>query len=214
MALLKHRGQFGILEATRPARDRRRVAQAKLGNTSGQKFGRLWLCIFLTANLFAPETRGQLFKEYDVKARYLYHFAEFVEWPPAAFPTAESPVTIGILGTDPFGKTLDDLMQNEVAKNRKLVVKRYHRVEEVGACHILFISQSEERRLNEILSSLKEKSILTVGDTEGFVRQGGIIRFFTEKNKIRFQINTDAAKAAKLTISSKLLRIAELADAR
>src|SRR5436853_588792 len=79
---------------------------------------------------------------------------------------------------------------------------------------MLCISQSEEKSLNEILSSLKGRNILTVSDTDGFARQGGIIRFFTEKNKIRFQINTDAAKAAKLTISSKLLRIAELADAR
>ena len=87
-------------------------------------------------------------------------------------------------------------------------------MEEVKTCHILFISQSEAGRLDQIFSSLKDRKILTVGDTEGFAQRGGIVRFLTEKNKIRLRINLDAAKAASLTISSKSLRAAEVVGSK
>jgi hypothetical protein len=160
------------------------------------------------------QIRAQAFKEYDLKATFLYHLAQFVEWPPEAFPTEDTPLVIGVLGTDPFGKILTEIVEGEVVKNRNLKVSRYSSMEEVKLCHILFISQSEAGRLDQIFSSLKERNILTVGDSEGFAQRGGIVRFLTEKNKIRLRINLDAAKAAKLTISSKLLRAAELVGAK
>ena len=166
--------------------------------------------ILLGAGCFAPQPRAEAFKEYDVKAAFLYHLAEFVEWPPEAFPAAENPLVIGVLGADPFGKALDEIIHGEVVKNRKLTVERYRSMEEVKTCHILFISQSEAGRLDQIFSSLKDRKILTVGDTEGFALRGGMVRFLTEKNKIRLRINIDAAKAASLTISSKLLRAAKV----
>ena len=174
---------------------------------------RAWLIgfvILLGAGFFAAPLRAQAFKEYDVKAAFLYHLAEFVEWPPEAFPAAENPLVIGVLGVDPFGKSLDEVVKNEEVKNRKLKVQRFRSMEEVKTCHILFISQSEAGRLDQIFSSLKDRKILTVGDTEGFALRGGIVRFLTEKNKIRLRINIEAAKAASLTISSKLLRAAEV----
>jgi hypothetical protein len=168
------------------------------------------LLVILLGGFFAPQIRAQAFKEYDVKAAFLYHLAEFVDWPPEAFPAAESPLVIGVLGADPFGKALDEIVRDEVVKNRKLTVERYGSMEEVKTCHILFISGSEAGRLEQIFSSLNDRKILTVGDTEGFAQRGGMVRFRTEKNKIRLRINLDAAKAASLTISSKLLRAAEV----
>jgi hypothetical protein len=91
-----------------------------------------------------------------------------------------------------------------------LEVQRYHRVDEIKTCHVLFISRSDANRLEQILVSLKDRSILTVGDGEDFVQRGGMIRLATAQNKIRLIINVDAAKAANVTISSKLLRAAEL----
>lgn len=170
----------------------------------------IWLVILLGTGFVASRTQAQAFKEYDLKATFLYHLAQFVDWPPEAFPTEETPLVIGVLGADPFGKVLDDIVDGESVKNRKLAVQRFRTLEEVKLCHILFISQSEAARLDPILASLKERSILTVGDTEGFAQRGGIVRFLPEKNKIRLRINVDAAKAASLTISSKLLRAAEL----
>lgn len=162
--------------------------------------------VFLVSG--ASETRGAAARDYDLKAVFLYNFAQFVDWPPEAFRDAYSPIVIGILGADPFGKSLDEVVRKEVVHNRKLVVQRYRRVEEIEACHILFISQSEAGELDHILSSLKARSILTVGETDGFAARGGMIRFLTDQNKIRLRINNDAAKAAKLTLSSKLLKAA------
>jgi hypothetical protein len=171
------------------------------------------LVILLGAGFFAAQLRAQAFKEYDVKAAFLYHLAQFVDWPPDAFPTEETPLVIGVLGAYPFGKTLEEIVDKEEVKNRKLKVERYHSMEEVKVCHILFISQSEAGRLDQVFSSLKGRKILTVGDTEGFAQRGGIVRFLTEKNKVRLRINIEAAKAASLTISSKLLRAADLVGA-
>ncbi|SRR6266511_1208512 len=173
----------------------------------------LWLALLITLVSLVPRGLGQVSKEYDLKATFLYNFAQFVDWPPEAFPGAENPLVIGILGEDPFGQTLDDIVKNEVVKDRKLVVQRYQRVEEINTCHILFISRSEGARLPQILSSLKGRTILTVGETDGFATQGGIVRLIMEKNRIRLRINIDAAKASKLTISSKVLRAAEVVGA-
>jgi len=188
-----------------------------LASSPAGRHGRAWLIllvILLGAGFFAAPLRAQAFKEYDLKAAFLYRLAEFVEWPSEAFPAAGNPLVIGVLGADPFGKALDEVVKGEEVKNRKLDVQRYHSMEEVKTCHILFISQSEAGRLEQIFSSLKDRKILTVGDTEGFAQRGGIVRFLTDKNKIRLRINLDAAKAASLTISSKLLRAAEVVGSK
>ena len=168
------------------------------------------LAMVLGAGFFPGQLRAQAFKENDLKAAFLYHLAQFVDWPLEAFSTAEDPIVIGILGADPFGKALQEIVQDEVIKNRKLSLQRFHNTDEIKSCHILFISQSEAGRLDQIFIALKGRSILTVGDTEGFAQRGGVVRFINEKSKIRLRINVDSAKEAKLTISSKLLRASEL----
>jgi hypothetical protein len=170
---------------------------------------KILVCLVILLGFFTPRILGQAFNEYDVKATFLYRFAQFVEWPPEAFPSTTTPLVIGVLGDDPFGKALDAIVKDEFVNKRKLVVQHYRRVEDVTTCHILFISRSEESRIDQILSTLKLRSILTVGDVENFARRGGIIRLLTEQNKIRLRINVEAAKAAQLTISSKVLRVAE-----
>lgn len=148
--------------------------------------------------------------EYQLKAGFLYNFAHFIEWPANAFSDPESPIVIGVLGNDPFASDLDGIVRGEKVNNHPLVVQRYQQVEEIKACHILFISQSEAKRLERIFMALKNRSVLTVGDADGFARRGGMIRFATQNNKIRFRVNLEAAKNANLTISSKLLRAAEI----
>jgi hypothetical protein len=164
----------------------------------------VWTILLTTASLHA-----QISREYALKAAFLYNFAQFVEWPAEAFPEADSAFVIGVLGEDPFGSVLNDTVSGEAVRGHRFKVERYRRVEDALACHILFISQSEERRLERILGALKDRPILTVGDFEGFALRGGMIRFITEGNKIRLRINPAPAKEAKLTISSKLLRVAK-----
>lgn len=148
--------------------------------------------------------------EYDLKAIFLFRFSQFVDWPPTSFTTAEAPFVIGVLGDDPFGARLDEAVRGERVNSRAVVVQRYRRLEDVGACQILFVAPSERSNFTAILASLQGRSILTVGDSEDFARSGGMIHFLTVDNKIRLRINLDAARAANLAISSKLLRTAEL----
>lgn len=148
--------------------------------------------------------------EYQIKAVFLFNFAQFIEWPPTAFADPQAPLVIGVLGDDPFGPHLENTVRGETIGIRPLAVRRFKRVEEIDQCHILFVSQSEAKRLDRIVAALRGRAILTVGDAEGFATQGGMIRLVTEKNKIRLRINLDAAKAAGLVVSSKLLRPAEI----
>ncbi len=148
--------------------------------------------------------------EYQIKAVFLFNFAQFVQWPQTAFATDESPIVIGVLGEDPFASALDDTVRGERVNQRPLLVRRFRHVHEITDCHILFISRSENARLGEILLGLRNRSILTVGDIDGFSQRGGMIRFVTENKKLRLRINLEAAKAAHLTISSQLLRPADI----
>ena len=149
-------------------------------------------------------------RENQVKAVFLFNFAQFVEWPTQAFAAAQTPLVIGVLGEDPFGAFLDETVRDEKVNNRPLAIQRYRRVEEIQTCHVLFISGSETARLEQILENLRGRNILTVGGAEDFATRGVMIGFATEKSKTRLKINVKAAKAASLTISSKLLRPAEI----
>jgi len=150
--------------------------------------------------------------EYRLKAVFLFNFAQFVKWPPQAFPQGQTSLIIGVLGDDPFGSDLDETVRGEQVNNRPLTVQRFRRLEDVKTCHILFISRSEADRSGQILTTLRGRGILTVGDSESAAMRGAIIRFATENNKIRLKINLQAAKDADLTISSKLLRSADLVN--
>ncbi|MBI2498179.1 MAG: YfiR family protein, partial [Opitutae bacterium] len=148
--------------------------------------------------------------EYEVKAAFLFNFAQFVEWPAAAFPEPQTPLIIGVLGEDPFGADLDDTVRGEKIGSHPLVVRRYRRPEEIDRCHILFVSHSETGRLEQVVAGLRGRHILTVSDAAGYAVRGIMIRFVTEKSRIRLRINLDAAKADGLVLSSKLLRPADI----
>jgi len=148
--------------------------------------------------------------EDQIKAVFLFNFAQFVEWPPTAFQEPISPFVIGVFGDDPITPFLDEVSRGEKVNNRRLVIERYQQINQIKTCHILFLSVSRADDLDKILIALKNRSVLTVGAFEGFAKKGGMIRFVKENNKIRFRSNVDAAKASNLIISSKLLRPAQI----
>ena len=151
--------------------------------------------------------------EYQLKAVFLFNFVQFVDWPATpqdSQPTTLAPLLIGILGEDPFGPFLDETVRGERLGARPIQVRRYRRIADLEECQVLFISRSENERLPEILAAVKNRPVLTVSDGDGFANQGGMIQFVTDKSRIRLRINLDAAEAANLTISSKLLRVAEI----
>lgn len=148
--------------------------------------------------------------EYQVKAVFLFNFTQFVEWPEKIFSADNEPLVIGILGDDPFGAFLDETIKGESVNGHPLKVQRFTKLDQLTTCHVLFISQTEKNQVKSILLGLERKSILTVSDINNFAKQGGMIRFVTESNKTRIRINLEAAKKEGLTISSKLLRLAEI----
>lgn len=178
------------------------------------RLGRASLTAALLLALLPPCVWGQSTgpTEYQVKAAYLYNFSRFVEWPNSTFEKSESAFVIGVLGEDPFGTMLDSLVQGESVQGRRLVIRRLASREEAVKCQILFVSDSEEGRLSEILKELAGKSILTVSDIRSFTRLGGAIRFTVEGNRVRFEINVAAAQRARLSVSSQLLKLARIVE--
>jgi hypothetical protein len=148
--------------------------------------------------------------EHRVKAVFLFNFSKFVEWPPSAFTAADAPFVIGVFGRDPFGSDLDDVARGETVNGRQLLVRRVQTVQDAAACQILFIPQSERASLDEILAALARSNTLTVSDLDGAAQRGAMIRLVTDRDKVRMRINVESARAAGLTISSKLLRAAEI----
>jgi uncharacterized protein DUF4154 len=143
--------------------------------------------------------------EYQVKAAYLFNFARFVEWPAAALPKPDSPLIIGVVGENPFHDDLQKTIENKKIADHPVVAREFRSASEATNCHILFISSSEKARLPQIIKGLAGKSVLTVGETDGFNENGGMIKFFLEEGHVRFRINNDAAKSEGLKISSRLL---------
>lgn len=152
--------------------------------------------------------------EFRVKAVFLYNFAQFIQWPLSAFDQADSPLIIGVLGADPFGQFLDETVKGETINGRPLVVRRYRQLGDVDRCHVLFVSGSEGARADQIIHALRGRPVLTVCDWEGMARRGAMIQFSTDRDRVRLQVNLEAARAAGLTISSKLLRSAEIVTPR
>ncbi len=170
--------------------------------------GMLCVCLLLAGSLHAQSNAA---REYKVKAVFLFNFTQFVEWPASAFNSPTSPFVIGILGDDPFGNFIDETVSGEKIGGHQLIVQRYHELKDVKNCHILFINSNDPDRIKEFIAT-GPRTILTVSDADNFMKMGGMIRLFTESSKIRLQINPEAAKTADLSISSKLLRVADIFD--
>ncbi len=154
-----------------------------------------WPCV--------SEAQGQV-QEHELKAAFIYNFISFTEWP----GKTGTNINICTLGDDPLNIPLDTL-QNKTAKGAAIIVRHLYTGDEVKDCHVVFISDSERTNFPKILSILKSVPTLTVTDSEGFAAQGVMIELGLEERRIMFKINAEAAKEARLMISSKLLRLAK-----
>lgn len=145
--------------------------------------------------------------EYEIKAAFLLNFAKFVTWPSSAFSSPDAPLTIGVLGSDPFGGALNRVVNGARVSGREVRVARVGSAADARKCHIVFVSGSDSGRAGEILAGLQGSSVLTVGEDAQFARQGGVINFVIQSGKVRFEINAGAAKRAGLKVSSQLLKL-------
>jgi len=142
--------------------------------------------------------------EYEVKAAFLLNFTKFIEWPPDAHPPG-SPFTLCILGDDPFGPLLDRVIEGEHVSGRKLTVRRVREAD--PSCAVVFVGKS--RGLLPRVADVP-RGVLTVGETDDFLRKGGVIAFAIENRRVRFDVDHGAALRAGLKISSKLLNVARM----
>ena len=152
--------------------------------------------------------------EYQVKAAFLEKFAKFVEWPDTAFAKADSPLVIGVFGENPFRDDLEKLAAKDTLNGHAIVVRQIKSPADLKGCHVVFIPASMKAKEPEALAEVKGLGILTVGETDDFIQQGGMINFVVENSRIRFEINDAAARRAGLKISSKLLALARPAAAK
>jgi hypothetical protein len=168
------------------------------------------LCATLVTPSRAQTASSSNSSEYLIKAGFTYNFAKLIQWPASAFPQPNSPIVIGILGVDPFGGTLDEVLAGKTVNGRDLVVKHLKWGADLKECKILFVSNSEMARMDEIFHIVKGLPILTIGETPNFARRGGIINFVLEDEKVHFEVNVEAAKEADINISSRLLSLARI----
>ena len=163
------------------------------------------LVFFVTTGLLAQQPKPS---EYQVKATYLYNFGRFVKWPGTVPPGKGDSFSVCVIGLDPFGSVLDSTLAGEALDGKPVVLRRISKPQDAGECRILFISSTEEKHLNEILTALDRSGVLTVSDMPGFTRRGGMIQFVLDGDRVRFEINLTSTESARLTLSSELLKVA------
>lgn len=144
---------------------------------------------------------------YKVKAAYLYQFTKFAQWPVGFFKHKDAPIRICVLGRNPFGEILNNFSTKK-SQDRPITIEFLSSLEQASFCHLVFISQSEEKRLTQILKHLKHVPVLTVSDMDDFSRRGGMIGFVPKQRKVGIEINVQSSKIANIKLSSKLLKVA------
>src|SRR5579871_6206304 len=150
--------------------------------------------------------------EYEVKAAFLYNFAKFVEWPSQVFPASSAPLRICILGHDPFGSSLDNIIQGKAVAGRPITHLRLQAAADARSCHVLFLGSSDPDTLKQALYHLRDAPVLTVSECQDFLAFGGMINFVLEQDRVRFEINLAAAEQHHLKLSSKLLSVARVVN--
>lgn len=186
----------------------RECAPRKIATKAMRKLASL---LVMALTLTAMDGRAQQTpSEYQLKAAFLFNFAKFVDWPPESFSGPQAPFAICVLGKDPFGRALDDLLPGKTIGERPVVVERLKDAHNAKHCQVVFVSGSESQNLAGILEGLRGTNALTVGDSDGFAEAGGAIQFTEEENHVRFLINPEAGERAGLKFSSKLLALAKI----
>ena len=153
---------------------------------------------------------AQAISEYRVKAAYLYSFARFIEWPSQSFANAAAPLKFCIMNDQAVEYELNQIAGNKRVDGRRVEVLSVQSSDEVEDCHLLFINSSQSKRAQHILDNLRHKTVVTVGDSKGFVEQGGIIDFALQDNRVQFRVNHRAANEAGVQISARLLSVAKM----
>jgi hypothetical protein len=162
----------------------------------------------------APSAGPAAGREEQLKAVFLWRLAQFVDWPADAFGNESSPLVIGILGDNPFGMALETAVRGETAHGRKLVVRYFRAADQASPCHILYLAGFNQGEIAPVTSVLRGRNVLTVSDAESMLREGGMVRFVNDGQKIKLRVDLAAVRKEGLTFDGRLLRIAEVTRVR
>ncbi len=165
----------------------------------------LLICLAATAGRSWGQSNDD---EYRIKAAFLFHFAQLVDWPQDTPAGTDNSLSLCTLGDDPFQGTLDGTVAGKAIGNRTMRVRHVSNPQDLRLCQIVFLGKAQAKRIAALVADLHNAPILTVGETPGFLEAGGMICFSLQENKVRFEINLNAADAAKLKIGSRLLILA------
>ena len=146
--------------------------------------------------------------EYSVKAAFLFHFAQLTTWPSQTFSSANSPVVFCTIGKDPFDGMLDEAVAGKRVQGRPAKVVHLKQTTGLESCHLLFVGAQEMPRMPALIAALHGLPILTVGEAGEFLKQGGMIDFRSQDDRLRFDVNLEAAQSSNLAFSSTLLSLA------
>ena len=167
----------------------------------------LGLALIFTSAIGA-ESRG--LSEQELKAAALNQVVHFVRWPASSFADASAPFVIGVYGRDPFGGVLDDLVRGENVSGHPVKLVHCFTPEAAENCHAIFISSADLRTADRLIHDLSSRSVLTVTDGRTVESFGAVVALTVEDHRIHIIANLGAARKASLTLSSKLLRLAEI----
>src|ERR1700735_465246 len=173
----------------------------------------LWSVVIVVFLLLAGGRRSgraqSTDEEYRVKAAFIFHFAQLVDWPPETSTDAANSLFLCTIGEDPFQGALENTVAGKPVGDRILRIRHLKQEDDLQACQVLFLGKAQSKRIPMVLATLHNAPILTVGESPGFLGAGGMICFVLEDKNVRFGINLDAAASAKLKIGSRLLILAQ-----
>ncbi|HEX6802437.1 MAG TPA: YfiR family protein [Terriglobales bacterium] len=156
----------------------------------------------------AMPATAQAVSDYQVKAAYLFNFAKFIEWPAQAFANPTQAIHFCVWDDPLFESELQRIVSGKSIGRHVAVVERVRDADSARHCHLLFIPATTGRQTRHVLDNLRGSSVLTAGESERFLRDGGMINFMLENQRVRFEINHKATAAAGLTVSARLLSLA------
>jgi hypothetical protein len=163
----------------------------------------LLICLFS----FSKKQDGKIAEEYSLKAACILNFINFIEWDGS---NIDGDFIIGVVASSPITQSLEDIAKTKTVGNKKISIRYFDSPDEIGDCQILFIPANNSFSLNEILSKVNHKNILTISEQDGYSQQGTAINFFIVNNKIKFEVNVNSLNAQGLKASSQLLKLAKI----
>ena len=155
-------------------------------------------------------TQAETAGEYQVKAAFFYHFANFVDWPHSTFTATKGHFRICVMGQDPFGPTLEATLSKKSVRDHPFEILRNPPSSQLQHCHMLYLPASATSHILTLRPHIAKEDVLTVGETLDFMKQGGMVQFFLDDQKVQFAVNTDVVDQTQLKFSSKLLRLAKI----